>query len=345
MKSLGVTSAILTCAAFALSLSPGTANARDTAPATGARAATATATSANNLAVNTTSANLCTSGTLSGRSVAGARSPEQVARHLGSLTEEHRAARGYVPGKGAKGALAAPGDRATARTAPAGGTVAAAPTIHPAQGTAFKRLQGSDGACATQSVSTQVRVRDTDTTIYTPTLYPAGGSCVELVTVYNRGEASVSAWDWCRSIIFKASVPIDSSFLSTYTDGSSSAYTGRVTRTSASGNTWAADLYNHRTRSWDRLYSQSGTTQARYDGWDIYEIYSSVGSSGRAGSCDAMAGITFDSSNISVRANGVWSAASPANSDTGYDAPNSAFSCPTRTYRMVNAYDHWTAVG
>ncbi|MEU6480973.1 hypothetical protein ABZ858_29655 [Streptomyces sp. NPDC047017] len=323
MKTLRAVPALLTCAVIALLASPDSANAREAAHPTNPRSAAPSA------------AGLCASATLSGRGVEGALSPREVTRRLGPLTDSHRAARGYVPGKGA---LAAPG-------AVRNGGSLAATAIHPAQGTAFKRLQGSDGSCATQSVSTQVRVRGADTTLYTPTMYPAGGSCVELVTVYNQGEASVSAWDWCRNVTFEASVPIDSGFLSTYTDGSSSAYTGRVIKTSAASNTWAADLYNYRTRGWDRLYSQSGTTQARYDGWDIYELYSTVGSSGRAGSCDALAGITVESSNISVRVGGAWTAASPANSDTGYDAPNSAFYCPTRTYRMVSAYDHWLAVG
>ncbi|MFC8710444.1 hypothetical protein ACFUCQ_11015 [Streptomyces sp. NPDC057197] len=328
MKSLEVVPTIVACAVVALSAGTGTASAYD-----GARTADSAAATSRSAAPAV--AGLCTSGALSGRSVEGARSPGEVTRRLGPLTRQHRAARGYVAGQGAQ---AAPG------VSRADGKPVAA-TIHPAQGTAFKRLQGSDGACATQSVSTQVRVRDAGTTIYTPTMYPAGGSCIELVTVYNQGEASVSAWDWCRSVTFKASVPIDSAFLNTYSDGLSSAYTGRVVKTSAATNTWAADLYNYRTGGWDRLYTQSGTTQARYDGWDIYELYSTVGASGRSGSCDAMAGITFESANISVRTNGVWTAASPANSDTGYDAPNSAFYCPTRTYRMVNAYDHWLAVG
>ncbi|MCS0602239.1 hypothetical protein NX794_13630 [Streptomyces sp. LP11] len=328
MKSLEVVPALLTCAVVALSASTGTASAYDDAHA-------ANSPTARTRSVAPAAAGPCASNALSGRGVRGARSAAEVTRRLGPLTDEHRAARGYVAGKGA---LATPG-------AFRAGAGAAATAIHPAQGTAFKQLQGSDGACATQSVSTRVRVRDADTTIYTPTMYPAGGSCIELVTVYNQGEASVSAWDWCRSVTFKASVPIDSSFLNTYTDGSSSAYTGRVIKTSATSNTWAADLYNYRTRGWDRLYTQSGTTQARYDGWDIYELYSTVGASGRSGSCDAMAGVTFESSNIAVRTNGAWTAASPANSDTGYDAPNSAFYCPTRTYRMVNAYDHWVAVG
>ncbi|MEK8174068.1 hypothetical protein NKH77_49255 [Streptomyces sp. M19] len=134
--------------------------------------------------------------------------------------------------------------------------------IHPAQGTSFKELDGADGACATQSVSTQLAVQEDSTTIYTPTLYPPGGSCVELVTVYTRSGPSVSAWDWCDSVSFEASVPIDSAFLGTYTDGSSNAYTGRVIRTDAGSNTWEAALYNHTTGAWDTIYSQSGQNQS-----------------------------------------------------------------------------------
>ncbi|GHH86497.1 hypothetical protein GCM10018793_58620 [Streptomyces sulfonofaciens] len=319
MRSLKSTVAVLAAAAaMVLGCGPGTATASP---------ANATHTAAH---LRVADVGVCSTA-VSGRTVRGALSQQEVHSRLSSLTAQHRERYGIA----AKGPL---GTGSNAVRLPL-------VDIHPAQGTAFKAASGADGACATQSVSTQLRVQDGYTTIYTPTLYPPGGSCVELVTVYTQSVRSVSAWDWCRSVNFAASVPIDSSFLNTYTGGSG-AYTGRVVRTSASSNTWSAALYNYSTGRWDTLFTQSGTNQSgRTDGWDIEELYSTIGSSGRAYSCDAMAGLAFESSNISVRNNGAWSAATSANSDTHYDQPNSAFYCPNRSFQMVSAYDHWKAVG
>jgi hypothetical protein len=275
---------------------------------------------------------VCGSAAVSGHTVRGALSQKEVHTRLSSLTAQHRARYGIA----AKGRLGTAGTDSALRPLI---------DIHPAQGTAFKALAGADGSCATQSVAPGLTVKDPYTTIYTPTMYPAGGSCVELVTVYTQSVRAVSAWDWCRSVNFAASVPINSSFLSTYTNGTG-AYTGRVIRTSAASNTWSAALYNYTTGRWDTLFTQSGTNQSgRTDGWDIEELYSTVAAGGQAYSCGDMAGLTFESSNISVRNNGVWSAATSANSDTHYDQPNSAFYCPTRSYQMITAYSHWKAVG
>ena len=271
---------------------------------------------------------VCEDAAVSGHTVRGALSRNEVRRELSSLTARHRTQRGLP----AKGPLGEPGSRLRV-------------DIHPAQGTAFKEADGADGACATQSVSTGLTVGNAATTIYTPTLYPPGGSCVELVTVYTRSVRAVSAWDWCRSVSFEASVNIDDAFVNTYTGGSG-AYTGRVIRTDAGSNTWSAQLYNHSTGQWDELFSQSGTNQSgRNDGWDIDELYSTVGSDGQAYSCADRAGVTFESSNISVRNNGTWSSANASNADTHYDQPDDAFYCPSRDYQMVSAYDHWKAVG
>ena len=275
---------------------------------------------------------VCSSTAVSGQAVTGALPQAEVHRLLAPLTAQHRAQYGIA----AKGPLGTPAAAAVRQPLV---------DIHPAQGTAFKAASGADGSCATQSVSTQLTVNEGATTIYTPTMYPPGGSCVELVTVYTQSVREVAAWDWCRSVNFAASVPINSSFLSTYGNGSG-AYTGRVIRTSSASNTWSAALYNYAAGRWDTLFTQSGTNQSgRTDGWDIEELYSSVGSSGQAYSCGEMAGLTFESSGISVRTNGVWSAASSANADTHYDSPSSGFYCPSRSYQMISAYDHWKDVG
>jgi hypothetical protein len=311
-----------------------------------AAANSASATTAGTAGLGPAAVGVCSSTALSGRTVQGALPQTEVQRLLSPLTSQHRAQYG-IPDKGPLGAGAGSGAGSGAGLGAGSGSTAVRPlvSIHPAQGTAFKSQSGADGSCATQSVSTQLTVRNSATTVYTPTMYPPGGSCVELVTVYTTTVRSVSAWDWCRSVSFAASVPVNSSFLSTYTNGAG-AYTGRVVRTSAATNTWTAALYNYAAGRWDTLYTQSGTNQSgRTDGWDIEELYSAVGTSGRAYSCDDMAGLTFESSNISVRNNGAWSVATSANSDTHYDQPNSAFYCPARSYQMLSTYDHWRAVG
>lgn len=320
MRSLKSMAVVATAAAMILGCGLGTAAA---SPAHAAHSAASPRAAA---------ANVCGSAAVSGHTVRGALSQADVHLRLSSLTAQHRAQYGIS----AKGPLGAAGSNTARRPLV---------DIHPAQGTSFKTMSGADGSCAAQSVSTQLTVQDGGTTIYTPTMYPPGGSCVELVTVYTQSVRSVSAWDWCHSVSFAASVSINSSFLSTYTDGSG-AYTGRVIRTSAASNTWSAALYNYATGQWDTLFTQSGTNQSgRTDGWDIEELYSTIAPSGQAYSCADMTGLTFESSDISVRNNGVWSAASSANSDTHYDSPSGDFSCSDRSYQMISAYDHWKAVG
>ncbi|MET9531608.1 MULTISPECIES: carbohydrate-binding protein [unclassified Streptomyces] len=309
----------------------------------GSATATAAPVHGHVVAARQQAAGVCTSAAAdSGRTVRGALSRDQVHHELSGLTEPHRAARGYT-GSGAADTSGIADKGPLRDGAPDRGLLT---DIHPAQGTSFKAIDGSDGSCATQSVSAQLTVQEGSTTIYTPTMYPAGGSCIELVTVYTLSGRSVSAWDWCNSVAFEASVPIDSAFLSTYTDGGSSAYTGRVVKTDAATNSWTAGLYNYRTGSWDTLFTQSGQNQSgRNTGWDINELYSQVGTSGRSDACVDMAGQTFESSNITVRINGSWTRASADNSDTTYDSPAGSFYCPDRTYQMVSAYDHWKAVG
>jgi hypothetical protein len=220
---------------------------------------------------------------------------------------------------------------------------APADTIHPAQGTAFVNEGNDQGAFSTQSVTTQLHPTDGGTTIYTPTMYPAGGSCIEVTTVYTSGTQAVEAWDWCNKIDFEASVPIDSSFLSRYTNGTG-AYTVQITQTDASSNTWAAYLYDYSTSSYDTLFTSSGSTQAGNTGWDINELYSNVQSDGQSYACTDMANLTFSADNIQVDLGGTWTAASPSNSDTEFDQPASAFDCPAMQYQMITQYSHWQVV-
>lgn len=222
-----------------------------------------------------------------------------------------------------------------------GHAVAAPATIHPSAGTAFINTGNNQGASAAQSVSTAVKPTNGGTTIYTPTLYPAGGSCIEVTTVYTNSTQAVEAWDWCNHIDFEASVAINSSFVSKYTSGG--AYTTQIVKTT--GSTWVAYLYNYSTKAYDKLYTSSGSTQAGTTGWDVNELYSELQSNGQSYACADMAGKTFSANNIQVRLGSTWTAAAPGNSDTRFDSGDAAYKCSSRTYQMVNKYNHWQVVG
>jgi len=247
-----------------------------------------------------------------------AASLEQTQRDLGHLTDAHRELRGLMPGTATYGVRA---------------------QTHPAQGTSLK--SGNYGACATQSISTNLTVRSSSTTIYSPTMYPPGNSCIELVTVYVTNERAVGAWDWCNGVTFRKEVPLDSNFVSTYTDGASN-YTARVYRTAASGNSWTAYLLNYRTNAWDSFYTSRGTSQTGRDtGWVIDEEYSDINGS-TASACADRAGKRFESQNISVYNGSGWVTASSANADGRWDG--GSFYCSTRTFKRTD-WSHWRADG
>lgn len=222
-------------------------------------------------------------------------------------------------------------------------TATPADTIHPAQGTSLSNVSGVAGAAAEQSATTDLHPAASGTTIYTPTLYPPGGSCIEVTTVYTNSVQEVAAWDWCNAINFQASVPIDGSFMATYT--SNGAYRVDIHQTDAASNTWAALLYNFQTSSWETLFTSSGSTQAGTTGWDVYELYSDIAGDGNSNACGDMSGKTFEANNIQVMIDGSWHAADDSNAGTAFDQPASAFHCPDMSYQMVNNYNHWKAVG
>jgi hypothetical protein len=253
----------------------------------------------------------------------GAEVRAQTASQVGSFLAAHDGLIGHRAGAGARSAAA---------------------QIHPTQGTAFKDAGTNRGAFANQSVTTALHPANGDTVVYTPTLYPAGGSCIEVTTVYTASSQAVEAWDWCNNIDFEAAVPIDSNFLSRYTSGSGS-YAVDIAQTNSASNTWTAYLYDYQSKAYDTLYTSSGSTQAGTVGWDINELYSAVNGQGRSYACVDMAGKTFSSSGIQVNLNGSWTAASTSNSDTRFDRPAAEFDCGDRTFQMVNKYDHWQVVG
>lgn len=264
-----------------------------------------------------------------GDEVAGVRRGAQVPNNAPADIARFRAAHEAMLGSHHSNRAAKPG----------------ASTIHPAQGTALLDTDGADGASATQSIAPDLAVKDPGSTVYVPTLYPPGGSCIEVSTRYVKGAKEVAAWDWCGSINFAASVPIDQNFVAKYTKADN-AYRVQVVQTDSSANTWTASLYNYQTNAWDKLFSSSGSTQAGNGGWDIYELYSEIDtSSGRSYVCGDLNGKSFEASDIKVRNGSGWTAANSDNADTHYDQPAENFKCPSLQYQMVNDYDHWQATG
>ncbi len=250
---------------------------------------------------------------------------------LGASAREHTA--GQTTSFLAAHAGLLPRAKAQAVASPAAG-------IHPAQGTGFVDEGNDQGSFAVQSVSTSLHPTDSGTTIYTPTMYPAGGACIEVSTVYTSSTQAVEAWDWCNHIDFEASVAINSDFISRYTNGSGS-YTVEIAQTDASNNTWTAYLYDYTTSSYDTFYTSAGSSQAGTTGWDVNELYSNVQGNGQSYACADMAGITFSANDIYVELGGNWVLASPSNANTEFDQPAANFDCPAMQYQMVTPYNHW----
>jgi hypothetical protein len=219
-------------------------------------------------------------------------------------------------------------------------------TIHEYIGTSFD--SDTMGSQATQSVSTKIHVGNPGTTLYTPTMYPSGGSsagsCIEMSTAYFYGSQYVAAWDWCVAENFVAEVAIDKSFMKTYTKHG--FYSTQILQTDSSNNTWTSYLYNYQTGNWEQFFQQHGTGKTGLtEGWDIYELYSEVKGNGQSYACDDLKGIKVSAKQIMVGVNGKLVAADPSHAAHDYDVPLSAFDCSSLTYKMIKPYSHWRAIG
>ena len=215
-------------------------------------------------------------------------------------------------------------------------------TIHEYVGTSFD--PSTVGSQATQSVSPKIEPANPGTTLYTPTMYPSGGSCIEISTAYFHDEQVVAAWDWCHAITFVAEKPIDKSFMKTYTKNKN--YSVQILQTDKSSNTWTSYLYNYKTDKWEKFYSQSGTSQVGLGaGWDIYELYSELKGDGTSYACDDLKNKRVEAQGIMVGVDGKLVPADPSNAGHDYDVPLSEFHCPSLSYQMVHQYDHWKAKG
>lgn len=220
------------------------------------------------------------------------------------------------------------------------------PTIHPSVGTSFDA--NTVGAQATQSVSTKIEPARGDTTLYTPTMYPSGGStpgsCIEMSTAYFHSSQVVSAWDWCQAITFVAEVTINKSFIDTYTRHHN--YSTQIVQTRASNNTWTSYLYNYKTDVWEQFFSQNGTSQlAGIQGWDVYELYSELDRSGQSYACADLEDRRIEAKAIMVGVGGTLVRADDTNAGQAYDHPPADFHCDTFSYSMIRRLSHWKAIG
>jgi hypothetical protein len=212
---------------------------------------------------------------------------------------------------------------------------------------AFPSVANS-GAQATQSVNPKVQLSSSDhDTLYSPTLYPTGASCIEVSTIYaydttnNRPGIWVGAWDWCGTHGFHVRKPVDASFLSTYTVVTSGQdyYTIKDVLTNSTTNTWTAYLFNYVTESWDALYTSTGSSGGTNLGWQIDEVYTNYNSStGEGEYCTQSYGADFETSALRYRIGGTWTAATPSNSGMNLAAPRgSDVGCATSGFALPNA--------
>ena len=138
-------------------------------------------------------------------------------------------------------------------------------------------------------------------TLFAPTSHMSNGSCLEVGNAYYTDAngnivAQFYVFDFCLSQPTYA-------FLATIDDQFESNYVRVVNKNKGSGlhqklpyyiteivatpknsrrpldanTTWTALLYNHTTGSWDRVYSDTGSTGATSGGWSIFEDYFPAG--------------------------------------------------------------------
>lgn len=259
---------------------------------------------------------------------------------------------GVVPGLTGDAAKAAAGPAADRflqlRREQAGKTPRIAAQKHTFWGPEPQLSSGADGLVVTHSVTPNLRISNQADVVYAPTVKPTGHSCIEVVTAYGLGQAAqVWAWDWCKSVSPAKVVPIDSSFLASYTStvNGHPAYTVQEVRTNSGANSWTASLYNVKTGAWDSLFTQSGSDQSSLDeGWDIFELYSTRDpATGNAYYCADARGAVFESSSLKLRIGGQWTAATPSNSPLRPTAnPRPAdYDCSTLRFEVPSPNSNW----
>lgn len=230
------------------------------------------------------------------------------------------------------------------------GPAPSAAQLHDWWGT-FPNTNSGAGGMATQSIDPNFRLSNSADVLYAPTMKPADGSCIEVVTVHTTAAPQIWAWDWCKSIAPGAEVTVDSTFLSKYTTtvNGRTVYTQRNVQTTKSNNTWTSYLYNYQTSSWDKLFSSSGTDQSGLTyGWDMFEFYSNTNpSTGNTYVCGdiAKAGLVVESSNVQIETGtNTWTSANSGNSTWMPSAsPNpTSYKCPSLVFTIVSSNNDWT---
>ena len=216
---------------------------------------------------------------------------------------------------------------------------------------AFPSVANS-GAQATQSVNPSLQLSASDhDTLYSPTLYPTGASCIEVSTIYaydttNRKPGIwVGAWDWCGAHGFHVRKPVDASFVSTYTVAMSGQdyYTIKDVLANSTTNSWTAYLYNYHAAAWDALYTSSGSSGGTNLGWQIDEVYTNYNSStGEGAYCTQSYGADLETFALRYRIGGTWVAADPGNSGMNLAAPRgSDLGCATSGFALPSANNNF----
>lgn len=219
-----------------------------------------------------------------------------------------------------------------------------ATTIHSAWGI-FPGSNADTGMMADQSIVPNLTLSGQEF-LYAPTLKAPDGSCAELTTAYTPNGAYLWAWDWCVAVDAAKTVPLNASFVSTYTTtvNGHPAYTMYEAQSSAATNTWSIYLYNYSTHAWDLFYRQSGTDQSGApEGWDVYEVYTTPTTSGANGPyCSKIAGDTFESSHIQIYYSGAWHAATASNAPGLSPLPaGSSLGCSSLRFSVPTANSDW----
>ena len=173
--------------------------------------------------------------------------------------------------------------------------------------------------------------------LYAPTTKGPNGDCLEFGTAYTDSGSGTSAnfyvFDFCAggSPGFKVSIPIDASFMSTYTRkwNGLTVYNGETIQ---GPGTWYALLYNYAHKRWDRVYTTSGA--GGNNAWSIFEFYFSPGP------CPMLPKFSAQDIRFYDPTQGTWNRATPTDG-TGVSQtlgpPGSCFTAPT-TYQIFFPY-------
>jgi hypothetical protein len=181
------------------------------------------------------------------------------------------------------------------------------------------------GIQARQRIWPFLNIHNASTLIYAPTLYPAGGACIESTTAYQPKPFGLQIWayNWCThgrpNGSIGASVDVNAAFLAKYTPATGGArhYLVRIKQTDVASNEWTDYLYNFETTSWDVFFVSKGTPDiSESNGWDAYETYSKVSpTTGISAMCAAVSRVgPIVSDDLEILNSGTWTLANVTNS-------------------------------